>query len=584
MSDQWFYWKDDDKRGPVSGKVLRELAGIGVLEPEDFVIREGWNARTLASEIRALFAHPAWHFTLNGITQGPVSGQTLKHLAQCLELSRDDLVWKQEMSHGIPAARIKGLFDQQSGDTESEQIYRDLYLCECGDLRPQDFCWSCGTEIPSTNQLIPGSAIGLIGLPDSGKTCYLAALHDQLMHAAPKWRVRVSDRAFDKLTDDYFWMGSGRIPSKTDTVISSNTGFFSITVVYGDQTLPLVMNDIAGEFVYQMVKQKEVFDSSNWDRELAYLSYLRQCRAILVAIPCWEMRAALEGVHHPVLNWNMHSLERERGLSADTDLARLFRKLTDENHHVQHVEALLVGVDIYQGNPAASCKSATDSFNRAFRVFPGVLKNSGITVGSTAVSNIGLDNDIGKDDYDGRTILSLPRPYNVLTPLQKIVDPTSFESTITFASSDKESPASTTRGRVFLSYRRDKGADTARLMRTSLDANGWATFLDVDDLGSSYFDDRLLLEIKRADGFILILSPGALDRCHEPDDWLRREISHAMQWEKRIVPVFKDGFAFSSDLKLPPDISGLTRINGVEYSHQFFDATVNKIVRHLTDV
>ena len=49
---------------------------------------------------------------------------------------------------------------------------------------------------------------------------------------------------------------------------------------------------------------------------------------------------------------------------------------------------------------------------------------------------------------------------------------------------------------AFISYRRETGADTARLIRAELLSRGMKTFLDVDDLGSFHFDERLLRRSK----------------------------------------------------------------------------------------
>ena len=601
MSDRWCYWKDGQERGPIPATVLRDLARSGFLEPTDYIAREGSEKRLLAADLHGLFLTPAWHFAKDGVAHGPVSRRTLKHLADCLVLSPNDLVWTEEMSDWVPAGVVEGLFARKDDDYIAAL---DLFFCsECGELSARsDRCSFCGGTISATNRLTPGTAIGLIGLPATGKTCYLAALHDQLMHAAPEWRVQVSDRAFERLTDDFWSMCNGQIPAKTQQIYS--TGFFSISIVYRGQVYPLVMNDMAGEYtrsISERIEREAAGDpdfcsvdpevrSRNQNR--IYFNYLRQCRAVLVAIPCWEMRAALEGIRHPRLN--SYDDDREHIKEADAVLSNLFRKLTNVDHHVEHVEVVLIGVDIYGGDPEEACVRATESFDRAFRAFPGVLKNAGITVGSTSVSNIGFDNGLGVQDSGIHKILSTPRPFNALAPLRRILDRSSressdalrskaTESTSAYSLSRGASPGDPSRRKAFLSYRRDKGAETARLIRSSLETAGWDTFLDVDDLGGSFFDDRLLLEIRRADAFILILSPGSLDRCSEPDDWFRREIGYAVRWNKRIVPVSKDGFEFTTSVALPPDIAPLARINCVEYSHQYFQATFERLLQHLTN-
>jgi len=131
---------------------------------------------------------------------------------------------------------------------------------------------------------------------------------------------------------------------------------------------------------------------------------------------------------------------------------------------------------------------------------------------------------------------------------------------------------------AFISYRREGGADTARAIREGLLRRGIHTFLDVDDLGSNYFDERLLREIENAPHFILILSTDSLDRCVSEEDWLGREIAHAIKTRRNIIPILKDGFRFPPREVLPPKIADLPRYNGVDYSHRYFEATVDEIV------
>ena len=143
------------------------------------------------------------------------------------------------------------------------------------------------------------------------------------------------------------------------------------------------------------------------------------------------------------------------------------------------------------------------------------------------------------------------------------------------------SPDNPTTYDAFISYRREGGAETARLIRSELQKRGFNAFLDVDDLGASHFDERLLGEIDKADNFILILSPGSLQRCQETGDWLGREIAHAIEKEKNIVPVLKDGFDFQPLESLPPHIADLPRYNCVIYSHAYFGATIDKLIGFL---
>jgi hypothetical protein len=107
-------------------------------------------------------------------------------------------------------------------------------------------------------------------------------------------------------------------------------------------------------------------------------------------------------------------------------------------------------------------------------------------------------------------------------------------------------------------------------------------FLDVDNLGPSpSFDQRLLKEIAARYNFILLLSPGSLDRCHDASDWIRLELEHALTTGRRIVPVTRSGFHLGTDLPLPPSISSLPLHNAVEYASAHHEAVIDRLVTYL---
>ena len=137
-------------------------------------------------------------------------------------------------------------------------------------------------------------------------------------------------------------------------------------------------------------------------------------------------------------------------------------------------------------------------------------------------------------------------------------------------------------GTAFISYRRDGGAETARLLRYELLARGWHVFLDVEDLKEGLFDDRLLDEVARADNFLLVLSPGALAGCFDEEDWLRKEIRHALTTNRHVVPVLKERVARPSKKDVPDDIERVTAFNCIDYSHVYYDAMIIRLLEFLT--
>lgn len=119
---------------------------------------------------------------------------------------------------------------------------------------------------------------------------------------------------------------------------------------------------------------------------------------------------------------------------------------------------------------------------------------------------------------------------------------------------------------VFISYRRDGGIDSAVALQSTLRQMHYRVFLDVDGLHSGKFDEALLRHIDECKDFLLVLSPHALDRCMNEDDWVRREIEYAMSKGKNIIPIICDGGSVQERLsaELPESLASLPRYQVLE--------------------
>ena len=129
---------------------------------------------------------------------------------------------------------------------------------------------------------------------------------------------------------------------------------------------------------------------------------------------------------------------------------------------------------------------------------------------------------------------------------------------------------------IFISYRRKGGDDFAFLLHEYLNRDGYHVFFDTKSLESCDFSEEIEKSIKECTDFILVLSPGALDRCNNPDDWVRREISLALRHNKRIVPVMKAGFEFPKTL--PEEFDHIRTIQAVNFPQEYFDAAYQRLV------
>ncbi|MBX7206758.1 MAG: toll/interleukin-1 receptor domain-containing protein [Verrucomicrobiaceae bacterium] len=91
---------------------------------------------------------------------------------------------------------------------------------------------------------------------------------------------------------------------------------------------------------------------------------------------------------------------------------------------------------------------------------------------------------------------------------------------------------------VFISYRRDStGKLFGRSIKEALTHFGYDVFLDVDRLDAGKWAAQILTQVPLRSHFLLLLTPGSLDRCAQEDDWVRKELLAAIHSGRNIVPV-----------------------------------------------
>jgi len=107
---------------------------------------------------------------------------------------------------------------------------------------------------------------------------------------------------------------------------------------------------------------------------------------------------------------------------------------------------------------------------------------------------------------------------------------------------------------VFISYRRDAtGKPFARSIKEALTHHGYDVFLDVDGLDAGRWATQILTEVPKRAHFLLLLTPGALDRCAQEDDWVRREFLSAVEHRRNIVPVREESVNLGELSKCCPE-------------------------------
>lgn len=133
---------------------------------------------------------------------------------------------------------------------------------------------------------------------------------------------------------------------------------------------------------------------------------------------------------------------------------------------------------------------------------------------------------------------------------------------------------------IFISYRREGGADKARILKTELEKRGFSVFLDFDELKDGFFDERIIHAIKSTPIFMILLSQNALDRCGEEGDWVCKEIEYAIKTERHIIPINPDRSFSYFPISTPPFIvKGLQQHQMSEIMFgQLFNVSMDKMV------
>lgn len=136
---------------------------------------------------------------------------------------------------------------------------------------------------------------------------------------------------------------------------------------------------------------------------------------------------------------------------------------------------------------------------------------------------------------------------------------------------------------VFISYHRETGAETARMVQQNLKQRGYRCFLDVDSVRGGDFQQRILTALYGAPNFIFILTDGSAERLNDEDSHIHIELIEAVRKKKRIVIVAQKGCrSILSRVRLPSALSKLQREQvSVVDTGELFEKSIDLIERRL---
>ena len=135
---------------------------------------------------------------------------------------------------------------------------------------------------------------------------------------------------------------------------------------------------------------------------------------------------------------------------------------------------------------------------------------------------------------------------------------------------------------IFISYRRDGGAQYARILQLELEKRGYRVFLDYEELTDGVFGDNIKEAISEAPVFMMVLSAHYLDRCRNEGDWVREEIILAIKQQKHFIPINPDNSFDGIPVDIPEDIRqvvGSHQHSEVNFG-QLLGASIDRMVKN----
>ena len=127
---------------------------------------------------------------------------------------------------------------------------------------------------------------------------------------------------------------------------------------------------------------------------------------------------------------------------------------------------------------------------------------------------------------------------------------------------------------IFISYRRCSH-EVAMLVASQLKSAGYSVFIDME-LGPGKFKEQIYHVIDHCKDFLVILTPNALDRCNNDEDWIHIEVCRAMKANKNIIPIMFKGFSWP--IPMPAELEDLRHYQALSASTvEFFNFSMNKL-------
>lgn len=136
---------------------------------------------------------------------------------------------------------------------------------------------------------------------------------------------------------------------------------------------------------------------------------------------------------------------------------------------------------------------------------------------------------------------------------------------------------------VFISYRRQGGAEQAALVRNELLHRGIKAsrvFMDTTSLSTGNYLESIISAIAGSYNLVVVITDGCFDGLTDESNWVR-EIHDALSYGLNIVPIYFDDIRKIDQHSLPFSIRDLSFENAVLYIHEYSDASFDKLAGRL---
>lgn len=132
---------------------------------------------------------------------------------------------------------------------------------------------------------------------------------------------------------------------------------------------------------------------------------------------------------------------------------------------------------------------------------------------------------------------------------------------------------------VFISYKRNGGAEMAELVRAELLKRKFRSsrlFMDTYNLGEGDYMSNIDAAINDSANIIVIVTRDCFVGINEDSNWIH-EIKHALDSKKRLIPIYFDGITEIKSSEVPDIISTFPKENAVPYVHQYARASFDHL-------